>query len=307
MFERIINSLKKTRNSIMSKLRVILGRGKIGDELLEELEELLLGADIGYEATEEILENLRVQVKTNNLREANDIIAFLRNELARMLDDTSLEFWSPPTKPYTIVIVGVNGVGKTTSIGKMAYRFRENGKKVLIASCDTFRAAADEQLAIWASRAKVDIVRSQSGADPASVAFDTLQKAINGNYDVLIVDTAGRLHTKSNLMDELKKIIRVLAKISPDYPNEVLLVLDATTGQNGLIQSEKFHEALNLSGIILSKLDSTAKGGIIIAIRKKLGIPIRLVGTGEKIDNIDEFDPKAFAEGILSEQEENGE
>jgi len=304
MFGRIIKSLKKTRDNIMSKIKVLVGRGKIGEELLEELEEILIGADIGFDATNQILTDLRNQVKANNLKESDEIVEFLSEELAKILDEDVQEVWNTTDKPHVIVMVGVNGVGKTTSIGKMAYRYRQNNKKVLIASCDTFRAAADEQLAIWAERAGVDIVRSKQGADPAAVAFDTLQKSISGNYDVLIVDTAGRLHNKINLMEELKKIIRVLNKKMEGVPHEVLLAIDATTGQNGLNQSEKFNEALNLTGIVLTKLDSTSKGGIVIAIRRSLGIPIRLVGTGEKIDNIDEFDPKAFAQGILEDSDE---
>ncbi|MFP4459707.1 MAG: signal recognition particle-docking protein FtsY [Candidatus Zixiibacteriota bacterium] len=304
MFNRIVSSLKKSRDALMGKLNGLLGRGKIDDDLLEDLEEILLGADIGFDATEEILDDLRQQVQLNKMTEADEIVYFLRDELAELLEEEdTAEFWNPSQKPYIIMVVGVNGVGKTTSIGKMAYRFRKSGKKVLIASCDTFRAAADEQLGIWAERADVDIVRSQSGADPASVAFDTVNKAQTGGYDVLIIDTAGRLHTRHNLMQELKKISRVVDKKTPGAPHEILLTLDATTGQNGLIQSEKFNDALNLTGLILTKLDSTARGGIVLAIRKQLGIPLRLVGTGEKIDNIDQFDPKAFAEGILESSE----
>ncbi len=305
MFDRIVKSLKKSRDAIMGKLKVLVGRGKIGEDLLEELEEILIGADIGFDATEEILEELRDQVKAENMHDAEEIVPFLRDKLSEMLmGDAEEDFWHPVEKPHVIMMVGVNGVGKTTSIGKMAYRFKQSGKKVLIASCDTFRAAADDQLAVWAERAGVDIVRSQSGADAGAVAYDTLVKAQKGGYDVLIVDTAGRLHTKVNLMFELEKIGRVLKKKMPDAPHETLLAIDATTGQNGLIQSEKFGEALPLTGLVLTKLDSTAKGGIVIAIKQKLGIPIRLVGTGEKIDNIDHFDPKAFATGILEEEEE---
>jgi fused signal recognition particle receptor len=264
----------------------------------------MLGADMGYEATEEVLGNLKKKMRLLGKNDADFVVNTLKEELSLILEnDDNTGFWEPVNKPHVIVVAGVNGAGKTTSIGKMAYRFRQNGKKVLIASCDTFRAAADEQLSIWAERAQVDIVRSQSGADPASVAFDSVNKALSAGYDVVIVDTAGRLHNRTNLMDELKKIIRVLSTKYEGTPHEILLVLDGTTGQNGLVQSEKFNEALSLTGIILTKLDSTAKGGIIIAIKKSLGIPIRLVGTGEKIDNIDEFEPKAFVEGLLTSQE----
>ena len=302
MFKRIVESLKKSRDQFMGKLKVLVGRGKIGEDLLDDLEEILISADIGFDATMEILDELRTQVKAENMTDAQEIVPFLRDKLSDMLvGDNDDDFWNPEPNPYVIMMVGVNGVGKTTSIGKMAYRFKQNGKKVLIASCDTFRAAADEQLAEWAKRAGVDIVRSQSGADAASVAYDTLLKVEKGGYDILIVDTAGRLHTKLNLMAELQKIGKVLKRKMPDAPHETLLAIDATTGQNGLIQSEKFGEALPLSGLVLTKLDSTAKGGIVIAIKRELNIPIRLVGTGEKIDNIDHFDSKAFSTGILEE------
>ena len=280
--------------------RVIAKTRRIDETFLEELEEVLILSDMGVDTAGQIIDHLRQKSQSEAAKDQEEIIRLLKAELIALLNTSQVGSGaSPITKPHVISIVGVNGTGKTTTIGKLAFRYRNSGQKVLVAAADTFRAAAGDQLSIWAHRAGVDIVQNQPGADPASVAFDALKAASSRDIDVMIIDTAGRLHTKSNLMAELSKIHRVLAKLSPEAPHEVLLVMDATTGQNGLTQARKFLETVNVSGMVLTKLDGTAKGGIVFAIVKELGIPVRYVGVGEQIDDLAEFDAETFVEALF--------
>jgi len=302
---RLKEGLTKTRENIFGKIQKILtGKTKIDDELLDNLEEILLGGDVGVATTTTIIENIRQRVKKDGYENPADLDRLLKEEIQSLLlapnstpdDFSKLNF---DHKPHIIMVVGVNGVGKTTTIGKMAYNYRNAGKNVLIAAADTFRAAANEQLEIWAQRAGVKIVNQLHGADPASVAFDALKSALANNIDVLIIDTAGRLHTKINLMEELKKIKRVLQKLIPDTPHEILLVLDATTGQNAIQQAKQFGDAVGINGLVLTKLDGTAKGGVVIAINHELNIPVKFIGVGEKIDDLQPFDRNAFVAALF--------
>ena len=300
---RLRKGLIKTRQNLIGRVGdAITGRKKIDDALIDEIEDILLQADVGVNMTSKIIDNIRDRVHKESAS-LEKIIHYLKDEIGAvfMSEDISTELpvSSSSIRPYVILMVGVNGTGKTTTIGKLAYRYRTEGKKVLLAAADTFRAAAIEQLEIWAKRADADIVRHQMGADPASVAFDSLSAAQARGVDVLIIDTAGRLQTKVNLMEEVKKIKRVLAKQQEGVPHETLMVLDATTGQNGISQAKLFHEALDLTGIVLTKLDGTAKGGIVIAIKDQLNIPVTMIGIGEKIDDLRDFDPKEFIEALF--------
>jgi fused signal recognition particle receptor len=274
---------------------------KIDQELLDQLEEILLKGDVGVRATEKIIQDLKNRVKDEKIEDPQKITEIIKEEILITLEGSSISTNTliPDNKPLIIMIVGVNGTGKTTSIAKLAKRYSDLGKKVLVVACDTFRAGALEQLSIWAQRAGVEIIKSQPNQDPASVAFDAVKSALSRDTDVVIVDTAGRLHTKYNLMEELKKIKRVMGKSLEGAPQEVFLVLDATTGQNGISQAKMFDQAVGLSGIILAKLDGTAKGGIVIAIANELKIPVRYIGIGEKIDDLEEFDPKSFVEALF--------
>ncbi|MDZ7260678.1 MAG: signal recognition particle-docking protein FtsY [candidate division KSB1 bacterium] len=308
MFSKLKNGLSKTRETLVGKLsRIISSRKKIDEELLEEIEDTLIGGDLGVTTTVRLLDTLKENVRKGGYQNPEELLSLLKREMERLLstdgDQETIsrdeEFFNPKVKPFVIMVVGVNGTGKTTAIGKLAYRFRKNGKKVLVAAADTFRAAAGEQLEIWADRAGADIVRNQPGADPAAVAYDSLKAALARDMDVLIVDTAGRLHTKVNLMEELKKIRRVLTKQMESAPHEVLLVLDATTGQNGLNQTRLFTEAVGVTGLILTKLDGTAKGGILFSIREELKIPVKFVGVGETIEDLEPFNAKEFVEALF--------
>jgi len=294
-FKKIGEKLTKTHEKLVSGINQILGRGVIDDEVWDELEMLLITADVGVKTASELISRL----KKRGVASCDDLKPALIKEVASILEPFAAELNVSPTKPFTIMVIGVNGVGKTTTIAKLANYFIGNGKKVILGACDTFRAAASEQLEIWAKRANVDIVKQAEGADPAAVAYDSLKSAIAKNYDVLIIDTAGRLHTKSNLMEELKKIKRVLKKESDIYPQETLLVLDATVGQNAVIQVKTFKEAVDITGLVMTKLDGTAKGGILINVVKEFGIPVKFVGLGEKIDDLEPFDAKAYAEGLF--------
>ncbi len=298
---KLQKGLAKTKAGLVEGIARIVNKAKgIDEQVLAELEELLILSDIGVESAETIIDDLRKKSKELNASSPQEIIAILKNELIAILDGTLQNpQLTSPTKPYVISVVGVNGTGKTTTIGKLAQGFREQGKKVLVAAADTFRAAAIDQLEIWAERSGADTVHAQSGADPAAVAFDALKAALTRNIDILIIDTAGRLHTKTNLMAELSKIHRVLDRQLPGAPHEVLLVLDATTGQNGLSQARKFTEAVKVTGIVLTKLDGTAKGGIVFSIVKELGIPVRYLGLGEKIEDLEDFDPRQFVEALF--------
>lgn len=298
-FARLRDGLGKTRTSISDKVgEVFKAFKKIDEEFYEELEEALILADIGMTTSMEIVERLRERVKEKKLSEEEEVKKELRDIVAEILksDDCALKL---DTTPTVILVIGVNGVGKTTTIGKLASRLKQQGKEVVLAAADTFRAAAADQLEIWAERNDVRIVRLQEGADPAAVIFDGCVSARSKGADVLICDTAGRLHNKKNLMDELGKIYRVIERELPGARKEVLLVLDATTGQNAVNQAEEFNNAANITGIVLTKLDGTAKGGIVIAIREKLGIPVKFVGVGEGIDDLQEFDAESFADALF--------
>jgi fused signal recognition particle receptor len=300
--EKLKQGLSKTKKSLLGKITEAVGLSKkIDQELLDQLEEILLKGDVGVRATEKIIQDLKNRVKDEKIEDPQKITEIIKEEILITLEGSSISTNTliPDNKPLIIMIVGVNGTGKTTSIAKLAKKYSDLGKKVLVVACDTFRAGALEQLSIWAQRAGVEIIKSQPNQDPASVAFDAVKSALSRDTDVVIVDTAGRLHTKYNLMEELKKIKRVMGKSLEGAPQEVFLVLDATTGQNGISQAKMFDQAVGLSGIILAKLDGTAKGGIVIAIANELKIPVRYIGIGEKIDDLEEFDPKSFVEALF--------
>lgn len=301
---RLRQGLSKTREGLLRRIgEVVRGRHVIDEEMLEEIEEVLIEADVGVDTTMTIIDRIRERVRAERIRDPERIQGLLKEEMLALMIPEGGDGRSLVTdeRPYVIMLVGVNGTGKTTTIGKLAYRFRQEGKKVVLAACDTFRAAGIEQLEIWAKRTGADIVRHQRGADPASVAFDALSAAEARGADVLIIDTAGRLHTKVNLMEELRKISRVLGKRSPGVPHEVWLVLDATTGQNAIAQTRQFGQALGLTGLILAKLDGTAKGGVVIAIKRELDVPVRMIGIGEKPEDLRDFDPEEFVEAVLGE------
>lgn len=297
-FDKLKEKLTKTKQTIIEKIEAIVPVGKKIDETtIEEIEEILISSDVGIKATEQITELLKKRVKEGALKDYNDLKLLLRDELYKILEDnTSLNL---SNKPSVILVVGVNGVGKTTTIGKLGHKFVSEGKSVVFAASDTFRAAAIEQLEIWANRVGADLIKHKSGADPAAVAFDALEHAKSKNKDIVIVDTAGRLHTKFPLMEELKKISRVMKKSIPDSPHETLLILDATTGQNAIRQAVLFNEALGLTGIVVTKLDGTAKGGVIFAVKKEIGVPIKLIGIGEGVDDLKEFNPKEFVDALF--------
>ena len=282
----------------IKKLNIFSGLFTVDEEFFEELEESLILSDMGMETTLEAVETLRERVKERKLKDPEDVKACLREILVEMLDvgDLSLDLSG---KPAVILMIGVNGVGKTTTIGKLAHLLRSQGSRVLLAAGDTFRAAAADQLAIWAERAQVEIVRHEEGSDPAAVVFDAMNAARARRVDVVLVDTAGRLHNKQNLMNELSKIRRVVDREGQESSKEVLLVLDATTGQNGLIQAKQFGESAGITGIVLTKLDGTAKGGVVLAIAKELGVPVKYVGLGEGMEDLQPFDPVAFAEALV--------
>jgi len=309
MISKLKQKLTKTREGIVGKVKATVNsRNEINEDLYEELEEILISGDLGVDLSLNMIEEVKDKVTDLGVKKPENIIKFFKSAMLKTLDGESSKvlpqkindsYFSPEKKPYVIMVVGVNGTGKTTTIGKLATQFHRQNNKVLLAAADTFRAAASEQLEVWAKRAGVDIIRNQPGADPASVAFDSLQAATSRDIDVLIVDTAGRLHTKSNLMEELKKIHRVLGKVIPDAPHETLLVLDATTGQNGLNQAKQFTEAVGVNGIVLTKLDGTAKGGIVLSISNELGLPVKFIGVGEQVDDLEPFDSTEFIEALF--------
>lgn len=298
LFSKIKEGLKKTRDSVLSGVNGIINSfTKIDEELFEELEETLVMSDIGVQTSSEICDKLRKHIKETGITDPSEIMGLMKEIITEMLGkDEGLRL---ETKPSVILVIGVNGVGKTTTIGKLSLRLKNEGKKVVLGAADTFRAAAIDQLGIWAERAGVTMVKSVEGTDPASVVFDTIASAKSKNADVIICDTAGRLHNKKNLMDELAKIYRVIGRELPDASVETLLVLDATTGQNAVNQAREFKNVADITGIVLTKLDGTAKGGIIIAIRNELGIPVKFVGVGEGIDDLQPFSAEEFAEGIF--------
>ena len=299
-FEKLKNQLAKTKNAIVGKIDDLFKSFvKIDEDLFDELEELLISADIGVATTVEILDELREAVKENRLKEPDEVKAELFSILKSMIGEH--EPLNLSTTPSVVLVIGVNGVGKTTSIGKISAELKRQGKKVVVAAADTFRAAAAEQLSVWCTRAGVDIIKQGAGADPASVVFDAINAVKSRKADVLIIDTAGRLHNKKNLMDELAKIDRVIGKELPDSARETLLVLDATTGQNAVMQAKEFKEASNITGLVLTKLDGTAKGGIVLSIKKELGIPVKYIGVGEQIDDMKPFSADEFASALFAE------
>lgn len=300
-FSKIKEGLNKTRASISNGVNSIINSfTKIDEELFEELEETLVMSDVGVVTAQEICERLRKKIKETGVTDPKEIKGMMKEIIAEMLGED--EGLSLNTKPSVILVIGVNGVGKTTSIGKIASQLKKDGKKVVLGAADTFRAAAIDQLGIWAERAGVSMVKSVEGTDPASVVFDTISSAKSKGADVIICDTAGRLHNKKNLMDELAKINRVIARELPDSSVETLLVLDAATGQNAVNQAREFKNVADITGIVLTKLDGTAKGGIIVAIRNELNIPVKFVGVGEGIDDLQPFNAAEFADGIFEEQ-----
>lgn len=298
-FDKLKQGLSKTKNSFEEKMNNVFSNfRKVDEDLLEELEEALILSDVGVETSTEIISNLRTRIKKEKIEDAEDVKQALREEIKNIFDslDNSLHL---DTKPAVILVVGVNGVGKTTSIGKMANRLRQDGKKVVVAAADTFRAAAVEQLEIWANRAGCDIVKKEEGVDPASVVFDAIKITKEKNADVLICDTAGRLHNKKYLMDELIKIKIVIDKELPDASKEILMVLDATTGQNAISQVKAFKETVDITGLVLTKLDGTAKGGVVIGIANENKMPVKFIGIGEQIDDMEIFNSDDFVKALI--------
>ncbi|WP_348740212.1 signal recognition particle-docking protein FtsY [Pseudomonas rhodesiae] len=303
-FARLKQGLSKTSASIGEGMAsLFLGRKTIDDELLEDIETRLLTADVGVEATAVIIQSLTQKVARKQLTDADALYKSLQAELAAMLKPVEAPLVITPNKPFVILVVGVNGAGKTTTIGKLAKKLQSEGKKVMLAAGDTFRAAAVEQLQVWGERNKIPVIAQHTGADSASVIFDAVQAAKARNIDVLIADTAGRLHTKDNLMEELKKVRRVIGKLDADAPHEVLLVLDAGTGQNAISQAKQFNQTVQLTGLALTKLDGTAKGGVIFALAKQFGLPIRYIGVGEGIDDLRTFEAEPFVQALFAERE----
>lgn len=301
LFDKLKGGLKKTSENFSRSInRTFAAFGKVDEDFFEELEEALILADVGVETATEILKGLRKRTAEKRVAETSGVKELLRDEIAEKVSVEGKSIYDIETKPEIIMVIGVNGVGKTTTIGKLANNFRMKGKKVLVAAADTFRAGAIEQLSIWAERSEAQIVKHGEGADPASVVFDAVKAAKARDVDVVICDTAGRLHNKKNLMDELAKISRIVDREMPDANKQVILVLDATTGQNAVSQAKTFNEIIGLTGIALTKLDGTAKGGIIISIASQLHIPIQLVGVGEGIDDLQEFDAETFASALLN-------
>ncbi|MEJ1471879.1 MAG: signal recognition particle-docking protein FtsY [Candidatus Sedimenticola sp. (ex Thyasira tokunagai)] len=303
LFGRLKERLSRTRSNLTDGLaNLVLGHKKIDDDLLEELETLLLMADVGVDTTSRIIDNLSQQVKRNELSDPETLTRVLKEQLLETLSGCDTPVAQPTEgRPQVILMVGINGAGKTTTIGKLAKRLQEEGQSVMLAAGDTFRAAAVEQLQAWGERNDIPVIAQHTGADSASVIFDALEAATARGVDVLIADTAGRLHTKSNLMDELTKVARVMRKIDPEAPHEVMLVVDATTGQNALNQAVQFNQAVTLTGITLTKLDGTAKGGIVFAIADKLKMPIRFIGVGEAIEDLRHFDDKEFVDALFEQ------
>lgn len=296
IFSKLFGALKKTKASLSEKLRVLFSKNKLGNEFYEELEEILISADVSVTTAEEIVDRVKAQAIAEKLKDGDYVTEILKTTLTEMLQESEVE---PPAYPCVIMLVGVNGVGKTTTVGKLAHHFLKQGKTVTVAAADTFRAAASEQLAIWAERAKVRIVKHEEGSDPSAVIFDAVSSVKAKKTDVLIIDTAGRLHVKENLMNELRKMDRVVAREFPEADFLKLLVLDATTGQNAVSQARVFDEAVELDGIVLTKLDGTAKGGFVFSLSSELSLPVLFAGVGEKMDDLEYFNSKDFVDGIL--------
>ena len=304
--DKLDKGLEKTKENVFGKLsRAVAGKSKVDEDALDDIEEALITSDIGVETTLKIIERLEERVAKDKYLDAKELNAFLKEEMSLLLEESNnsdeVEFTVPQTDgPYVIMVVGVNGVGKTTTIGKLAHQFKQAGKKVVLGAADTFRAAAVDQLVIWSERVGVDIVKQEMGSDPASVAFDTVQSAKNKGADVVIIDTAGRLHNKVNLMNELTKIRNVMSKVIPDAPHDVMLVLDASTGQNAIEQAKHFTLATKVDSLALSKLDGTAKGGVVIGISDQFKIPVRYIGVGEGIEDLQVFNKKEFVDSLFN-------
>lgn len=303
LFDKFRKGLRKTREEgITARIEeVVESHEEITDELFEELEEILIMGDVGFPTAEKIVRSLKEKIENDKIKDVKQVRETMKNIVSGIVWGGS--YLKLRTKPSVILVIGVNGVGKTTTIGKLALRLKEQGRKVILGAADTFRAAAIEQLQIWADRADVDLIKSAEGSDPASVVFDTIQAGKARNSDVIIIDTAGRLHNKKNLMEELNKISRVISRELPDASKEVLLVLDATTGQNAVNQAKDFKEAAGITGIVLTKLDGTARGGVVLAINNELDVPVKFVGVGEQIDDLQPFDADAFAAGLFDSEE----
>jgi len=308
--EKFKDGLSKTRDSFSEKVNDLISRyRKVDEEFFEELEEILISADVGVTTVMELIDVLKTEVKKRNIQDPKDVQAVISEKLVELFaDDDKVEALNIQPDSLTVILfVGVNGVGKTTTIGKLAYKLKNEGKSVLLAAGDTFRAGAIEQLEVWGERVGVEVIKQSEGSDPAAVMFDAVQAAKSRKVDVLICDTAGRLQNKVNLMKELEKVKRVIEREIPGAPHEVLLVLDATTGQNAMSQAKQFSEATNVTGIVLTKLDGTAKGGIVLAIRHELKTPVKFVGLGEKMEDLQEFDPEQFVYGLFAEMVESSE
>ncbi|MYG00354.1 signal recognition particle-docking protein FtsY [Candidatus Poribacteria bacterium] len=306
-FDRLKTGLAKTRNRFISELSSLLRTGRrIDEDLMEEIEELLIQADVGVDTTLTLMENVRETVKEKGLGDSSELGTVIKDEILNLLgEDVPLNLEGET--PYSILVLGVNGAGKTTTIGKLASRFNSNGNQVLVAAGDTFRAAAEDQLAIWCERAEAELIRGGENAEPASVVYDAIQAAKHREADVLIVDTAGRLHTKKPLMDELSKIGRVMGQAHAGAPHEVLLVIDGTVGQNALMQAKIFNEAVPITGVVVTKLDGTAKGGIVLAVKAELGAPVKLIGIGEKLEDLRDFKGVDFVEALFATEEPTSE
>ena len=302
--DKLDKSLEKTSSSIIEKIKkVVVGKTKVDATTLDDLEEVLITSDVGVKTTLKIIDSIEERVKKEKYTNAQELDTILKEEISNIIfDNSDSDVYEIKEKPHVILVVGVNGVGKTTSIGKLANFFKNQGLSVMIGAADTFRAAAIEQLEEWAIRSNVDIVKQEMGSDPASVSYDTLNSAINKNHDIVIIDTAGRLHNKVNLMNELSKIGRVLKKLNINAPHEILLVLDGSTGQNAYEQAKQFSEATEITSMMVTKLDGTAKGGVVIGISDQLSIPIKFIGTGESIDDIEIFDKKQFVESFFKKK-----
>ena len=303
--EKLEEGLDKTRDSFFGKLdRMVRGKDTVDAEVLDELEEILITSDVGVDTTLDIIDHIEARVERDQYVSAQELNGMIRDEIAKLMlegsEERPADFGAPlPNQPHVVMVVGVNGVGKTTTIGKMAYKYRRAGKKVLMGAGDTFRAAAIEQLEIWADRAEVPLIKQKHGADPAAVAYDTIEAAEARDADVALIDTAGRLHTKGGLMDELAKMKRVMSRKIPEAPHEVLLVLDASTGQNALRQAEEFIDSVDVTGLALTKLDGTAKGGVVIGVSHQFQVPVKYIGVGEEIEDLQVFDRKGFVEGLF--------
>lgn len=302
-FDKLKKGLEKTRQSFTEKIeQIIVGYAKIDDEFLDELEEALIMADVGVKTTDYLMKEIRKGIKSKEIKNPEDLKPFIQKQISEILGGTTVKEKITDDTPIVILVIGVNGVGKTTTIGKLGNYYKQEGKSVMFAAADTFRAAAIDQLEIWGNRVGVDVIKHTEGADPAAVAFDAVQSAKARKVDVLIIDTAGRLHTKYNLMEELKKVTRVIQREIPKAPHETLLVLDATTGQNAINQAQIFSKAAGISGLVLTKLDGTAKGGVVIGMKAELDIPVKWIGIGEGIDDLRPFDSDSFAKALFSDK-----